>query len=377
MFEGCEDLYKNIYLPAETLVNGCYDAMFSGTSASYVEALFLTEPGTAYTNNWLADVAYYGTFIKNSNSQWSADGNRGPSGIPAYTEGEEPDTAYTWNVIGSNYQTRWVDGQTHCDGTELWQESIEEYSDDGGQTWHPTGAQEENMIVEHSIQCGFVSGDTDDEYDDKYIGSGELKNADVTFVNVDGKPNIKTDANGQITEFTYTDATDDSPVMFNGDSEFDTAYHPFTSGGKNFVMTMKFYVDPNDQVYKGTEDNMVNVFTARGESGTTSDYVYGFSFRMTKAQKVLVLNGNYVGGKFSNPTIKDDGTHMYYLEVRYENGSFSIKNLKTNTYIYSPKSHNFGSNDTMDVVLAAAVDGSGNYFRVCKCKYFHFDMRTL
>ena len=52
---------------------------------------------------------------------------------------------------------------------------------------------------------------------------------------------------------------------------------------------------------------------------------------MTKTQKVLVLNGNYVGGKFSNPIIKDDGTHIYYLEVRYENGTFSINNLKDNT----------------------------------------------
>ena len=374
MFEGCKDLFENIYLLAETLVSGCYDTMFSGTSASYVEALFLTEPGTAYTNNWLADVAYYGTFIKNSNSTWVADDHRGPSGIPAYTEGEEPETAYTWNVIGSNYQTRWIDGQTYCDGVQLWQDSIEEYSDDGGQTWHPTGAQEENMIVEHSIQCGFVSGDTEGEYDDKYIGSGNVKNADITFINVDGKPNIKTDANGQITEFTYTDATDDSPVMFNGDSEFDTAYHPFTSGGKNFVMTMKFYVDPNDQVYKaGADDNMVNVFTARGE-GT---YNYGFSFRISKAQKYLVLNGNFSGGGFGNKKITDDGTHMYYFEARYENGTFSVKNLKTNTYIYNPTAISFGSSDTMDVVLAAAVDSSGNYYRICKCKYFHFDMRTL
>ena len=376
MFEET-DLIITPYLPAETLVSGCYDYMFANDKdMSFVQSNFTTTPGTAYTNNWLDNVSEYGVFIFNSDAPWAAnyDNYRNPSGIPAYTaETESGTTAYTWNVIGSNYQTRWVDGQTHCEGNELWQESIEEYSDDGGQTWHPTGNEQNNMIVEHSIQCGFVSGDTDDEYDDELIGSGELKNADVTFVNVDGKPNIKTDANGQITEFTYTDATDDSPVMFNGDSEFDTAYHPFTSGGKDFVMTMKFYVDPNDQVYKGgADDNMVNVFTARGESGATSDYTYGFSFRISKAQKVLVLNGNFVGGNFGNKAIADDTTHMYYIEARYENGTFSVKNLKTNKYIYNPTAISFGSSDTMD-----AVNGSGNYYRICKCKYFHFDMRTI
>lgn len=54
-----------------------------------------------------------------------------------------------------------------------------------------------------------------------------------------------------------------------------------------------------------------------------------------------------------------------------------IRNLKTDTYIYSPRSHDFDSSDTMDVVLAAAVDGSGNYYRICKCKYFYFVLKTL
>lgn len=352
--------------------------MFANNSDMYfVQSNFTTTPGTAYTNNWLYDVSEYGVFIFNSDAPWAANYNnyRNPSGIPAYKDTAD---TYTWVAQGSDYQERWVHDSYYCDGVQQHEVTKEQISNDGGVTWEDTGTREDNIIVYNSIHCGFVSGDTDDNYDNEAIGSGELKNADVTFVNVDGKPNIKTDANGQITEFTYTDATDDSPVMFNGDSEFDTAYHPFTSGGKDFVMTMKFYVDPNDQVYKGgADDNMVNVFTARGEIGSASDYNYGFSFRISKAQKVLVLNGNFVGGNFGNKAIADDTTHMYYIEARYENGTFSVKNLKTNKYIYNPTAISFGSSDTMDVVLAAAVNGSGNYYRICKCKYFHFDMRTL
>jgi len=78
MFYGCTSLVKAPELPAITLVEGCYSNMFNGCSSlNYIKALFTTTPERNYTENWVADVAETGTFVKNSAASWdvvSADG---------------------------------------------------------------------------------------------------------------------------------------------------------------------------------------------------------------------------------------------------------------------------------------------------------------
>jgi hypothetical protein len=394
MYENCEELYKRIYLPAETLVSGCYDYMFKGTGVNYVNAMFTTAPGTSYTNNWLADVSEYGTFIVNSSASWALNYNnyRGESGIPAYTAETEPGvTAYTWNVVRSDYETRWFsDGEKSCsaDTTLRYELFEEQYSEDGGITWHSFNPQvfSAKTIAEKSIHCGFLSGETDDEYDSAYIDTNVLKNADLTFVNEDGMPNIKTDADGYVTEFTYTDATDDSPVMFNGSTTIDTDYHAFRTNGTNFKITMRAYCDGNDQVYRGDDDdNMVNLLTVRGESGSSTTYADGFSLRISKSQKMnLVVNGNAQGVGFENPYVVDDGTHLWNFKIYYIDGVLKIYDTRKNKYVpnKSPwnttgKTCNFLLDDGCSAVLACAVKPDGSYYRYCKCKFFEFKLETL
>ncbi|MBR3287417.1 MAG: leucine-rich repeat protein [Bacteroidales bacterium] len=80
MFEDCTALETAPDLPATTLVAGCYNKMFSGcTALKTVKALFLTEPGEAYTDDWLAGVSSTGTFVKNSKATWDVTG---PDGVP-------------------------------------------------------------------------------------------------------------------------------------------------------------------------------------------------------------------------------------------------------------------------------------------------------
>lgn len=80
MFCECDALQKAPELPALELVDYCYEAMFEDCSTlNYVKALFTTEPGWPYTQNWLERVSSTGTFIKNANATWSLDGE---SGIP-------------------------------------------------------------------------------------------------------------------------------------------------------------------------------------------------------------------------------------------------------------------------------------------------------
>lgn len=393
MFEE-SGLMVTPYLPAETLVSGCYDYMFANDREMFfVQSNFTTAPGTSYTNNWLADVSEYGTFIVNSSASWALDYDnyRGESGIPAYTaETETGTTAYTWNVVGSDYETRWVsEGEACSANTTLRYELFEEqYSDDGGQTWHSFEPKvySAKTIAEKSIECGFLSGDTDNEYDSAYIDEGGLINADLTFVNVEGAPNIKTDASGYVTSFEYTSASDDDPVMFNGNTTIDTDYHAFRTNGTNFKITMKAYCDGNDQVYReGADDNMVNLLTVRGESGGSVTYADGFSFRISKTKKMnLVVNGNAQGVGFENPYIVDDGTHLWNFKIYYIDGVLKIYDVKNNRYVpnTSPwnttgKTCNFLLDDGCSAVLACAVKSDGSYYRYCKCKFFEFKLETL
>ena len=83
MFYGCTSITKAPKLPAGTLVADCYKEMFSGcTSLNHIEALFLTEPSTAYTSNWVNGVAATGTFKTDVYIQWDTETNRGVNGIP-------------------------------------------------------------------------------------------------------------------------------------------------------------------------------------------------------------------------------------------------------------------------------------------------------
>jgi hypothetical protein len=353
--------------------------------------MFTTAPGTSYTNNWLADVSEYGTFIVNSSAAWALNYNnyRGESGIPAYTAETEPGvTAYTWNVVRSDYKTKWVsEGESCSADTTLRYESLEEqYSDDGGKTWHSFEPKvySAKTIAERSIHCGFLSGETDDAYDSVYIDTNVLKNADLTFVNEDGMPNIKTDADGYVTEFTYTDATDDSPVMFNGNTAVDTVYHAFRTNGTNFKIIMKAYCDGNDQVYReGADDNMVNLFTLRGESGGTVTYADGFSFRISKTEKNrMVINGNAQGTSLGNKKVADDGTHLWYWKITYINGVLKIYDLKNNVYIPTDwggagKKCDFRLDNGCSAVLGCAVKPDESYYRYCKCKFFEFSLETI
>jgi len=81
MFFGCTGLTSAPALPATTLVSNCYNAMFSGCSSLNSVTCLATNISTSgYTTNWLNGVASTGTFTKPSSmTSWST----GVSGIPS------------------------------------------------------------------------------------------------------------------------------------------------------------------------------------------------------------------------------------------------------------------------------------------------------
>ena len=78
MFNGCTSLVTAPVLPATELDNNCYKNMFRGCSKlNYVKAMFTTKPSSTYTYYWLDGVSETGTFVKNANATWDVTGVHG------------------------------------------------------------------------------------------------------------------------------------------------------------------------------------------------------------------------------------------------------------------------------------------------------------
>ena len=82
MFNGCTSLTEAPELPATTLAQGCYQAMFYNcTNLNYVKCLATDISATNCTNNWLVGVSSTGTFVKDANmASWRTGGSGIPNG---------------------------------------------------------------------------------------------------------------------------------------------------------------------------------------------------------------------------------------------------------------------------------------------------------
>lgn len=78
MFYNCSKLKNAPDLPAETLVESCYETMFSGTKVSKIKCLATTF-ATKSTYNWMPGSVTTGTFTQKTGVTWP----RGTSGIPS------------------------------------------------------------------------------------------------------------------------------------------------------------------------------------------------------------------------------------------------------------------------------------------------------
>ena len=78
MFEDCP-ITTAPELPAPTLVSNCYGNMFTGcTSLNYILCLAVDKSASGCLTNWVNNVSSTGTFVKDENATWST----GASGIP-------------------------------------------------------------------------------------------------------------------------------------------------------------------------------------------------------------------------------------------------------------------------------------------------------
>lgn len=82
MFYDCYILEVAPVIYAETLPSYCCSQMFGYCyKLSYIKAMFITAPGTNYTNIWVSGVPAGGTFVKNAVATW--ENSFGTSAIPS------------------------------------------------------------------------------------------------------------------------------------------------------------------------------------------------------------------------------------------------------------------------------------------------------
>lgn len=90
MFKRCYNLINAPTLYATELKDYCYRNMFDGCSKlSYIKAMFISTPQSAYTYRWLYGVKAEGTFVKNAAATWDVTGSNGvPTGWTVETATE-------------------------------------------------------------------------------------------------------------------------------------------------------------------------------------------------------------------------------------------------------------------------------------------------
>lgn len=88
MFYGCTSLTTAPSLPATTLANSCYYAMFSGcTNLNSITCLATNISASNCTGYWVNGVAASGTFIKaNGMTSWTTGVNGIPTGWTVVNE---------------------------------------------------------------------------------------------------------------------------------------------------------------------------------------------------------------------------------------------------------------------------------------------------
>ena len=93
MFTGCKKLEGPILLPAPTLVSECYREMFNGASSlNSVVCLAINHSASNCTTNWLKSVSSSGTFVRPSNAaSWNTNNVSAiPPGWTAQDTGIDP-----------------------------------------------------------------------------------------------------------------------------------------------------------------------------------------------------------------------------------------------------------------------------------------------
>lgn len=141
-----------------------------------------------------------------------------------------------------------------------------------------------------------------------YIPGTQPPNTDYIYVDEPGKPNVKTDENGKVTEFVYTDTGTNGVVTSN----VDTGIIAFDKNNPGWTLHLVAEFTPNDS----TETNAIIIANNGGSSQGLTVYTGGGQYCYCKI-KTQAYDSN--GSKFKAwSAFSPSGSDKNYYKTRNE-----------------------------------------------------------
>jgi len=238
-------------------------------------------------------------------------------------------------------------------------------------------------------------GESTDPYDPEDL----QPNQDIIYVEEPGAPEVKTNANGSVTEFSYTEASESSPVVISND-EVNTGFVPF-EGNKDWELTIKF-------TYKYTENLKKTATVISASQWSSGQLLSGFAVRLTNPTKssgqynyykptIVVHNGtktntyqmfitNSGGAVFTEPLectihMTKVGTTMT-LEwtaktIRYNPTGTGTSGATTKTNYTVSKTWTDSSSSTVDILIGGQMNASGSVINTSNITVSEFSVREI
>lgn len=203
-----------------------------------------------------------------------------------------------------------------------------------------------------------------DPYDPTKLPS----DADIIYVNEPGAPEVKTDSEGNVTEYTMTEVSQTNPVEIDGSKSIDTGYVPF-DGQHGFVVDITARFAWSEQNFSETHCTLLNMMKeTRPWPGIVIRYEDGVTNRLR-----IVADGS--GAHASTITIPSDS--IYSIRITYDLSTVTVYNKLTNTTI-DTYSYDFGNISDLTVRIGSSWDPTTNSaYRFGVCDVYDFSIKQL
>ena len=366
MFEECA-ITTAPDLLAETLVRECYGHMFTGcTSLNYIKCMAIT--GFNQTNckqNWVANVAPSGTFVKDSSvsvTTWSRGNNGIPTNwlvyddvsviAPVITCDGYNNVTITCDTVGADIYYR-LDGEGSYSAyttaiTITADTVVEAYSELSGQ---------ESRVV--SQTCQYIS---DDPYEasNRNLYKWNYNNVEVTTpysVNqLDGHSSSYAKGTFNFeTSFALREAQP-TYLWFQHADQSATVYIDNTLVEKHWGGYISFFVDVTNYVHSGT--NVVKVALKNNEGNYLAPAAGDFNFNATLGNVKLYTSPylpamNYGYDGFHITSTVSDAEATMYIKTNVPTGATLVCTIDDgNTNIFSATSASTGAEMTFTKVIS-------------------------
>lgn len=161
------------------------------------------------------------------------------------------------------------------------------------------------------------------ESDQPYV-PGELEpDSDVIFIDEPGAPEVVTDSEGNVTEYTMTDVSGNNPVTMDGESEINTGFIPFK--GNDWELFFRFR-------YKYTENIGIIAVPISASKWVDGVLNSGFALRLSNPKK---SSGQYDYYRPYVTHIDNGSTESEYLYLTSSRGAVFNDNVEF--YIHMKK----------------------------------------